>query len=166
MKKKILTAVFSSLLLILPTVVAVTSYLSAQRHPVTRRAVSQIVVSMPEGKEYTFSRSDEKASESGIFDRLFAINDAGKAVASLPAAESTYTGFTAEYTSYNRKSLYKYYFTSDPNNAYYRDAKGNYFKISPAAASAFLSTEYAVFLYPSAVQPELSVASLTTATIL
>ena len=162
LKKKIIITVAVCLVLILPTVAAFIAYSSARNNPVTRKSVSGISVVTPDGGSFDFSR---KAPESGsqstwktISECFFTMNESGKTVDALPAPESEYKCFTVTYSSYNLKSEYRYYITRDPDNSYFRDSAGRYHKISSEAVTAFLSTEYATSVFPSAAQPTLTVA--------
>lgn len=150
------------LVLILPTVAAFIAYSSARNNPVTRKAVTGISVLTPDGSSYGFHRGalgeTERNAWKTVSDCFLTMNESGKAVDSLPAPESEYKCFTVTYDSYNLKSEYRYYITSDPDNSYFRDSKGNYHKISSDAVTAFLSTEYATSVFPSAAQPVLSIA--------
>lgn len=169
MKKKILMLVLFCIVMILPAVAAIIAYTSAQNNPVTKKSVTEISVLSPDGTVYLFSRNSETVSDSGEeaskttgFDCFFNMNSSGKAVSSLPASESEYQCFTVTYSSYNIKSEYKYYITQDPNNSYYLDSFGNYYKISPDSVQSFLSTEYAMCVFPSAAQPTLSVGDVSS----
>lgn len=163
LKKKIVITVAVCLVLILPTVAAFIAYFSAKSNPVTKRSVSAISVVTPDGESFSFSRrsseSDVQDNWATISDCFFTMNKSGKAVDALPAPESEYKCFTVTYSSYNIKSEYCYYITRDPNNSYFRDSAGRYHKISSDAVTAFLSTEYATSVFPSAAQPVLTIAS-------
>lgn len=162
LKRKITVTVAICLVLILPTVAAFIAYSSARSNPVTRRAVTAISVLTPDGSSYGFSRNATEAAGLNawktVSDCFLSMNESAKAVTSLPAPESEYKCFTVTYNSYNLKSEYRYYITSDPDNSYFRDSKGNYHKISKNAVTSFLSTEYATSVFPSAAQPTLSIA--------
>ena len=163
MKKKILTAAVIFAVMIIPSIVAIIAYTSARNNPVTRNSVISISVKSPDGKEYDFSRddnSDESSSSDNsetIFDCFFDMNSSSEAVSSLPTDESEYQRFDVSYKSYNLVSDYKYYITRDPENSYYQDSKGKYYKISPESVRGFLATEYAACVFPSAAQPILTV---------
>ncbi len=158
MKKKILTILILAVILVMPTVVAVTSYLHAQNNPVTRSSVSQMDVVAPDGKTYSFGKTDKDGRT--MFDCFFTMNEESDEVPQLLSPAGDYQVFTASYQSYNKTSEFTYFFTQDPNNAFYRDGNGKYFRIDPKAAGAFLATEYATCLFPSAAQPVLSVGKV------
>ncbi|MBQ4064836.1 MAG: hypothetical protein IJD10_01915, partial [Clostridia bacterium] len=160
MTKKIITIVISVLLLILPTVVAVVSYAYARNNPVTRASVSQMEVASPDGRTYSYSRSDGKPGE--VFDCFFEMNKKAKKVSSLLSDASAYQVFTVTYQSYNKSLVYTYFFTPDPANVFYRDGNGTYYRIDREEAGRFLTTEYAACLFPSAAQPTMTVGSNAT----
>ncbi len=157
MTKKIITIVICTVLLILPTVVAIASYTHAQNNPVTRASVSQMEVSSPDGKTYSYRKSD--GAMSPVFDCFFGMNEDAKKVSSLLSDASAYQVFTATYRSYNKTSTYTYFLTQDPTDAFYRDGNGTYYRIDREAAGRFLATEYAVCLFPSAAQPTMTAGS-------
>jgi len=159
MKKKILTIVICAIVLVLPSVVAIISYTHAQNNPVTRGAVSQMNVKSPDGQIYEFIKTDKQSG--AMFDCFFNMNENSEAVPSLLSSAASYKLFTATYSSYNKTSEYTYFFTQDPKNAFYRDGEGNYFRIDEKDAGAFLSTEYANCLFPSAAQPVMAVGDST-----
>ncbi len=155
MKKKILMIVLCAIVLVLPSLVAIISYTNAQNNPVSRAAVSQMQVKSPDGETYKFVKTDKQSSD--MFDCFFNMNEGSEPVPALLSSASSYKLFIATYSSYNKTSQYTYFFTQDPKNAFYRDGEGNYFRINEQDAGAFLSTEYASCLFPSAAQPVMTV---------
>ncbi len=145
------------LLLLIPMIVAVISYTAAQKRPVTENSVSELVLSSPDGNKYTLRHNDKEEGKKNAFASFFKMNESGSRVTMLPSPEGEYSVFEAKYVSYNKVSTYKYYISTEPENAFYSDHKGNFYKISKEAVSSFLSSEYAMCVYPSASQPTLSV---------
>lgn len=160
MKKKILTIVICAVVLLLPSVVAIISYTSAQTNPVTRGAVSKMEVVSPEGETFEFVKTDKNGKD--MFDCFFDMNENSESVPALLSSASSYKLFTAKYASYNKISEYVYFFTQDPKNAFYRNEEGKYFRIDEKEAGAFLMTDYAACLFPSAAQPVLTVGETKT----
>lgn len=154
MKKKVIFISVFALLLILPSVVAVVSYLYAQDHPVSRAAVSEIVMTTPDGNEHRFL----KERDAEIFSTFFAMNEQADEVPSLLSAVNDYTLYEVSFESYNKITTYSYYLTQDPSNGFYRNEKGEIYHISSEAVGGFLKTPYATPLFPQAVQPTLTVA--------
>lgn len=159
MKKKVLIIAICAVLLVLPSVVAIISYTHAQNNPVTRGAVSQMQVKAPDGETYEFSKTDKQSSS--MFNCFFNMNENSEPVPALLSSAATYKLFTATYTSYNKTSEFTYFFTQDPQNAFYRDGQGNYFRIDEKFAGEFLGSEYAACLFPSAAQPVMTVGEST-----
>ncbi|MBR5767710.1 MAG: M23 family metallopeptidase [Clostridia bacterium] len=159
MKKKIIVAVIIALIAVIPAVIAVASYSSAQKNPVSRSSVSKLTVSTPDGKEYAYDKTS--GGESDLFSLLFTMNENSKETASVSGNPSDYVCYTASYTSYNRENTFLYYLSGDPENVYYRDNNGKYHKVDASAAGAFLSTKYATSLFPNSKQPVLTVGGQT-----
>ncbi len=158
MKNKILTIVICAIVLVAPTVVAIFSYTNAQKNPVSRASVSQMDVVDPEGKMFTFQKTDKSASD--MFDCFFDMKETATAADSLPSAESDYDAFEVTYKSYNRTVSYTFYFTEDEKNVYFRDHVGQLFRVNAEPAARFLESKYALCLFSSSPQPVLSVGSV------
>ncbi len=164
-KRAVKISVFVAIMII-PVLIAVIAFAVAQVNPVSRRSVTEMSVSSPDGKTY-FYNADASLNPEGkelnaihrdvLLDALFVMNSSGKKVDVLPMSEDSYSCFEVTYKSHNKTSDYKYYLTRDPDNAYYLDSSGKYHKISESAAKNFLATEYAICVYPSASQPVLTV---------
>ncbi len=157
MKKKIITLVIVGLILILPTVVAVSSFIYAKNNPVTKSSVSSFVLTMPDGENMTVNKSDRDSDS--IYGALFGLHDGAERVSSLPSEASEYSVYKVKYSSYNTVSEYTYYLTSDPDNCFYRDSAGKLHHIERKSAISFMKTECATDLFPDAAQPTLNVGS-------
>lgn len=157
MKKRIITLAIVALILILPTVIAVSSYIYSKSNPVTKNSVTKIAMSMPNGDVLTFAKN-EKGSGT-MYDNLFGMNSNADSVTSLPSDASNYKIFKVKYSSYNRVWEYTYYLTSDPDNCFYRDHENKLYHISKKSAAAFLKTKYATEIFPDAAQPVLNVGT-------
>lgn len=157
MKRKIITLAIVVLILIMPAVIAISSYIYSQNNPVTKGSVTKIVMSMPTGDEITFIKG--KKESATVYDCLFSMNANAKGITALPSDASSYKVFKVKYSSYNKVSEYTYYLTSDPDNCFYRDHENKLYHISKKSAAAFLKTKYATEIFPDATQPVLNVGT-------
>ena len=155
MKNKVITLIIVALLLITPSVIALSSYIYAQNNPVTVSSVSKMEVFDPAGDIKVFKKGD-KGSNSAYNSFINMKNGADK-VSALVSDSSVYLQYKVKYHSYNKVHEYTYYLTPDPSNNFFRDSKGNLYHISAKNAKKFLKTEFATNLFPDADQPVLTV---------
>lgn len=154
--KSILTLILGIVLLFVPTYIAVFNYFSAQFAPVSKSNVTKLEITDAKGN--TFSLSPDNKADASDIDSFISINDGAIEQPSLPdqLKESDY--FEFKYYTYDRTQIYKYYFSENPGEAYFTDAKGKAYHIKESDASAFLSTRYARGLYSTTDFPTLSIS--------
>lgn len=157
MKKRIITLAIVVAVLIMPTVIALSSYIYSKANPVTEGSVSKLVLTVPSGESETYLKTD-KGSKT-LYSALIGMHKNSKKVSSLPSGASTFAVYKVAYSSYNDVSEYTYYMSSDPSSCYYRDGDGKLFKVAKKNAVAFLKTEFATDVFPNASQPILNVGS-------
>lgn len=155
MKNRIVTLIIVGILLIMPSFVAISSYIYAQNNPVTEKSVSLLEFSVA-GKEAESYKKGEKGSAE-IYGAFLSLDSGADKVPSLTSEESEYVIYTVKYHCYNKVLEYTYYLSNDPNNNFYRTPKGELYHISPKKATAFLKTTLANDLFPEAHQPTLGV---------
>ena len=64
MKNKIITLIVVLLILVTPSVIALSSYLSAQSNPVTKQSVTKMVLSIPDEADKVFVKGEKGSSEA------------------------------------------------------------------------------------------------------
>ncbi len=143
--------------MILPTIVAVVSFLYAKNNPVTEGSVSKLDLTLPDGESLSFNKTDKNSED--VFECFFGMHEGAKALSSLPSESSNYKVYKVTYHSYNKTSVYTYYLNKDPDNCFYRDSSNVLYHISEKNAEAFLKTNYATQLFPEAFQPVLNVGT-------
>ncbi len=152
------------ILLFIPTYLAVGSYISEQSGSIEdARDIERMEIGDPDGKTYLFvpEGEDEEAvrTAKAEIDFLASMNKNAKEQKALPDAIADAETFTVTYHTFNRKSIYEYYFTDDPDAAFFKDPEGVIYKIDQADASAFLCKDYAASLYNGSVYPTLTIGS-------
>ena len=157
MKNKIITLAIVAAILVMPTLIALSSYIYSKANPVTEGAVSKLVMTMPSGETDTYNKSDKGSKE--LYGALIGMHKDAKRVSSLPSGASSYAVYKVSYSSYNDVSEYTYYMSSNPSSCYYRDGNGKLFKIAKKNAVKFLKTEFATDVFPNASQPVLNVGT-------
>ena len=157
MKKKII-ALISIIAIFIPTYIAIAYYISAQNAPVAERTVESLTLVDVQDKTFFFDKNSKESKDMISF--FINMNDTAKEVKELPDQLKNNDYYKATYKSYNKDRVYKYYFTQDPNEAYYVDARNNVFSITDKKAIEFLSMKYAESTYESAIEPELTVSNM------
>ncbi|MBQ8255040.1 MAG: hypothetical protein IJY94_06020, partial [Clostridia bacterium] len=157
MKKRIITLVIVIAVLIMPTVIALSSYIYAINNPVTEGSVSKLVITVPSGESETYLKSDKE--NKSLCSALIGMHKNTRRATSLPAAASEFAIYKVAYSSYNKTFEYTYYISSDPSNCLFRNESGKLFKVAKKNAVAFLRTDLAADVFPDASQPVLNVGS-------
>lgn len=155
MKNRIVTLAIVAAILVMPTIVALTSFIYSKSNPVTAGAVSKLVLTLPSGESETYLKTD-KDSKS-LYNALIGMHKNAKKVSSLPTGVSGFSVYKVSYSSYNKVSEYTYYLSSDSSKCFYRDGSGKLFRIEKKNAVSFLKTEFATDVFPNASQPTLNV---------
>lgn len=158
MKKKII-AVLIILAIFIPTYFAAAYYISAQNAPVAERTVEKMTLTTLDGKEFVFDKSSKESKD--VISFFVEMNDSSNQVPDLPDQLKKIECYKAVYRSYNKDKVYKYYFTTNPNEAYYVDAKNKTYSIPSEKAVEFLSMNYSESSYTASVEPELTVSNIS-----
>ncbi len=156
MKKKIIIALII-IALFIPTYIAVAYYIAAQKAPVTERTVESLTLNDLDGTSFVFDKESKESKD--MIEFFINMNDSAEKVAELPDQLKKTEYYSATYKSYNKDKEYKYFFTSNPNEAYYVDAHNRTYRITPENATAFLAMSYAESTFESATEPELTVSN-------
>ena len=114
MKKKIITLVIVCLVLIMPTVIALSSAIYSRKHPVTMSSVSKLELLIPGRELLVYEREDDGSTD--VYSSFITMNDKANKVSSLTSDQSEYTVYTVNYYCYNKVLEYTYYLSSDSNN--------------------------------------------------
>ena len=166
MKNKFWITVIA-IVLLLPTIIALTNYIIKKDAPVTGVSVSEGSLVIPlNGKEsepYTFKASDNQLDLNNIDSNMLKyftdVTEKAKKVSGLPDTVSNLPHFTLTLTSYNRPVVYKYYFTPQVDRCYFTDDKDNCYIIPSDYAKAFLISKYGMSLFESSTVPTYSTPS-------
>ncbi len=154
--KSILATVACTAALFIPSYIAVANYVMAQNAPVDSGSVSVLEIADIDGKVYTLSADDTEAKAD--IDRFIKLNDNALEQTSLPEPLVGVDHFEFKYYSYDRVSVYRYYFTENPGEAYYVDSAGKAYHITSEDAAEFLSTNYARCLYDTTDFPTMTIS--------
>lgn len=158
MKKKLIALVVL-IAVFIPTYFAIAYYISAQNAPVAERTIEKLTVKDIDGEEFVFDKSGKDSKKMISF--FVEMNDTADEVSQIPKQLKDVKYYEAVYRCYNKDKVYKYYFTKNPNEAYYVDPQRNTYNIDSELAIKFLSSRYAESIYESAVEPELTVSNMS-----
>ncbi len=161
MNKK-LFAVICIIIAFVPACIAIGNYIYAQNCPVDIKAVSSIDIVTPDGSSYSLDKSTMSSStaiDEPVIDFFLKMNDAAKKESKVPDPLETQSYFSVLYKSYDKETTYKYYFTENPDYAYYLNDKGTAYRISSDYAEKFLELEYAASIFPDSVPPKLTLSA-------
>lgn len=165
--KTIIIAIVCLILLLIPTYLAILVYHNSVNNPVTERAVTKMVLTDPDGKEYVFEKGKTTECEYGEISNntiafFVALHKNAESVSALPTELSEAVPFRVVYSSYNRETEYRYYFSTDASSAYYVNDQGEAFHVAKADASVFSNSLYALSLYKEAQTPVMTLGSENT----
>lgn len=165
--KKILIGVLILVILFIPTYIAILSYSRAQVNPVDKNSVTKMVLRSPSSEEYVFDKQAEEQLPNQIDDNMIAyfvdLNDGATLLTSLPEPLAGRSYYEVDYYSYDKMTTYKYYFSTDPSDAYYtitKDGSDRAYRIASEDAAKFVYSPYGIELYPSATVPVLSIGGV------
>ncbi len=109
----------------------------------------------PYGKEYT----GETGSE--ILELLLAMTKNAERSAYLSFAVDASKYYTAEFDGPEGSVTYRFYFSSDPYECYFRSGGGKFYYANPEGSEQFLNSQYSEAAYQKAVYPVLTIGGKT-----
>ncbi len=145
---------------LIPSLMALLTYLNAQKSPLPSAEVSSLIWTRPSGSNCEFVNSDKDGAEFISF--LLKLNGNANPIDQLPDDLAADSGYRAVFVTNGVRSTYRYYFsTVSPSNSYMIDPAGDAYRINAADTIAFLDSEHSADLYPASVVPTLTVAGET-----
>ena len=136
-----LKAVLFLLVLLIPSYFAVGSYVIAQNKPVDTKTVEKVKITDTAGKTFLYTKEEEAGAAEIAY--LTALNNNAKAADALPEPLTDTPYFKISYYSYDMESVYKYYISKNPAEAYYIDPSDKVYKIEESDASSFICKDFA-----------------------
>ncbi len=161
-KKGIIIALVCIIAMFIPTYIAIANYVSSVQTPVAERVVNKIMLSDSQGEQFIFERNSQnnpEEIENDTISYFLALNDAANSTTSLPEPLVGTEHCEVTYYSYDVESVYEYYFSSDPDEAYFVDSNGNAYRITREYAEKFLNSSYSEYLYDISKAPVLTVSN-------
>lgn len=153
---KVFRYILTTILILVPTILAVGLYYHAQRVPIAKKSVERIELVDTRGEEHTFRK--ENAEDSSAISFLVDILQDAEQVGELPGDVAQTTPFQVTFYSYDKEIAYQYYISRDPGKAFFVNADGVAFRIPSETAASFLCEKYAASLYPGSINPVLTLA--------
>ncbi len=157
--KTVLKVAACVIALFIPSYIAIASFVMAQNAPVSEKSVSRLEITDVAGSYYSLDAAKEE--DAAVIADFVAINDRAKKQSSLPEPLVGTDYFEFKYHNYGRISTYRYYFSTNPNEAYFVDHNGDAYQIAEADAASFLSTTWARCLYNTTSFPTMTISGET-----
>lgn len=154
MKNKVLLFILAVALFI-PSFVAITSYVRAQNSPVNEKTTTRMVIADLDGNEYVFDKSNNDEISSEMIDFFISMNERATETTGLPNALIGQPFFMVILSTATKESPYQYYFSTNPQDAYFTAPDGVTYKINDEDASRFITSKYAESMYASAEFPSM-----------
>ena len=154
-----LKAVLFLLILLIPSYLAVASYIIAQNKPVETKTVEKVKITDTAGKSFLYTKEEETGAAEIAY--LTALNSNAKAADALPEPLTDTPYFKISYYSYDMESVYKYYISKNPAEAYYINPSNQVFKIAETDAASFVCKDFAQSLYAGSAAPSLKLSEET-----
>ncbi len=149
MKKSVLSIIVV-LLIFIPTYIAIASYVTTQNAPISNDYVEKLTIWDLDGKETAV----EKAKGDNDLVSFFAkMNKNAQKVASLPEPLVGTPFYKITFHSGNVAEEYKYYFNTTGALSYAEYPDGTIYQLTPSDVNKFLTTPYALSLYPDEKLP-------------
>ena len=156
LQSKIL-AILCAVAIFIPSLVAVISYNTTNKAPVSDKNVRAISIWDLEGDEFSFEKGKSDADDA-MFELFLNMNASAEKVSALPDPLQGTPFFKVTMSSAQKKADYQYYFSTDATEAYYLNEAGEAYRIEKAHAQQFIESRYAVSLYSAADVPALYVS--------
>ena len=154
MKKRILTLILV-IVMLLPAGFAVAKYIMSKGGPIDSNVVTDLKITDPAGKVFSFSKTEPSGIRGNMIAFFADLNESATEIAEVPSQITEENQFTAEYTSFDKTSEYKYYFLSYDEDAYYSDADGKAYRLDPEYAKEFMRSPYCGAIFASSAAPKL-----------
>ena len=154
--KKIYIVIICVLVAFIPTYIAIGSYFSTQAQPVKEDTVDKIEIISPTGIVSEITRENDTA---GFIEFAVSMNSTAEKILGLPEPLLDYPFFQFTYYSFDKSSVYKYYFSENSSDVYLVDPSGISYHVNKESAEAFLKTPYAHCIYEYSTAPVLMLNS-------
>ncbi|MCI9450085.1 MAG: M23 family metallopeptidase [Clostridiales bacterium] len=157
MKKRFIYLI-AAIILILPSIIAVKSYLDEKNAPTGSKNVVSIKIDDINGISKVIERDKniEELEEAVSF--FLDINSKAVKIAALPDSVSEQKPFCVTMNTAVKSESCKYYISTDPSLCYLVSADGAPYQLTETDAAALLSTKYTECLYSGSAQPVLTLS--------
>ena len=152
------TALVLALLLLIPSAVAVWSYVSTNNAPLTDDVIDTIGISDLDGRSYTLKRDDDSEPAAEMFSAILEANKNSESIlGGLPEPLIGTKFYSVSFYGKGDTKNYQYYFSPSSTDAYYLDEKAQAYKLPTDFVNYFHASDYSMSLYDTAHGPVLTV---------
>ncbi len=141
-------------IVLIPTFIMLSFYLSNREIPVEIRTAERLSMTMPDGQTVTAAK-DGNNSELLVMLRDMTLD--AKSVEKLPDDMKELTPYKVTFYASSSSLVYQYYFGENPAYCYYVEPNQSVRRIVTEKAGAFLSTDFSEPIYSYASPPSISV---------
>ncbi len=149
--KKVLWIIVAILVVFIPTYVAIASYSSSHKAPVTIDNVDKLEIIDLNGVKTELI----KGEDDGFIEFMVSANEGAEKLLALPEPLLDNPYFMITYHSFGKENTYSYYFSKQSTDAYFVDSNGMPFHMLREDAEKFLETRYAHCIYDNSSAPTL-----------
>ncbi len=149
--KKVFLVILCLLVVFIPTYIAIGSYSSSNKEPVTVDNVDKLEIIDLNGVKTELA----KGSDDGFIEFMVSASSAAEKILVLPEPLLDNPYFTLTYHSFGKENTYNYYFSKQSTDAYFVDSNGMAFHMLREDAEKFLETKYAHCIYDNSSAPTL-----------
>lgn len=156
--KKYLTIIIIAVLLVLPTVFAIKSYVDEKNAPPTDKSVVEMVLVDLNGKTHIFKQSDTTEEFKTLTKQFLNAGNNSTKIAALPENVADQTPFRVTFRTAVKEETRQFYLSDNASLCYMLDSDGTVYHLAEDSIRDFLLTKYAESLYESAARPILTLA--------
>ena len=147
--KKVFLIILCILVVFIPTYIAIASYGSSHKEPVTIDNVDKLeIVDLNGVKSEVVKGEDE-----GFIEFMVSASDNAEKILALPDPLLDNPYFLVTYHSFGKENTYSYYFSKQSTDAYFVDPNGMAYHMLRDDAEKFLKTEYAHCIFDYSTAP-------------
>lgn len=154
MTKRISLIALGLAIILIPTFIMLSFYLSNRDIPVEIRTANRLTMTTPEGTTVTATQS---GAHKELLPMLKDMTLDAKSVEKLPQELREEKPFVVTFYTESSSLVYKFYFAENPAYCYYVEPDGRPQRIATEKAIDFLSTDYAESVYSYAAAPIITV---------
>ena len=155
--KKTLVCLLVIIVMLVPAIIAVVSYMNVQNAPIDIKTVQTL--EMTDLAKKTFSFDVSKEDDKKWIDYFLSLRSKSSKIEELPEALVDSPAFSLEVKTAIKDEIIELYMSTTPSLCYLVDDDGKTYQLKAEDAETFLDSKYAASLYDGATRPTLTVST-------